>query len=203
MRREISKLHTRLASTMVFVTHDQSEAMALGDRIAVMKDGVIQQAAEPMEVYHQPANLFVAGFIGSPAMNFFRGTLVQREGGIFFQEQPGANGDAKSFAVRVEGEKAARIVDHAGRNIILGLRPENIADKLHLRDATDAWTLEAVVEMVESLGAETYLQATSGAHSFVARMQPGYRAAADQKISLVLDMRHAHFFDPETERRIG
>ncbi|MDB6108617.1 MAG: transporter related [Pedosphaera sp.] len=203
MRREISKLHTQLASTMLFVTHDQSEAMTMGDRIAVMKDGIIQQVALPMEVYHQPANLFVAGFIGSPAMNLFRGMLERRDGGLFFHEQPGQSGDAKSFAVRVEAEMAARLGDFIGRHIVLGIRPEHIAERLQLREATDACTIEAVAELVEPLGAETYLYAASGAHSLTARMQPGYRAAAKEKVLLVLDMRHAHFFDPDTEKRIG
>jgi multiple sugar transport system ATP-binding protein len=203
MRREISKLHTRLASTMLFVTHDQIEAMTMGDRIAVMKEGVIQQVAEPMNVYQHPANMFVAGFIGSPPMNFFRGTLAKRDGGVFFQEQPGLSGDTGSFAVGVADDMAARVTDYIGRKIVLGIRPENIADKLHLRDAAETWTVEAAVDMVEPMGAETHLQATSGAHSFVARMQADYHAAARQKVLLVLDMRNAHFFDPDTEKAIG
>ena len=199
MRREISRLHARLGATMIYVTHDQVEAMTLGDRIAVMKDGVIQQVAEPMGLYRQPANKFVAGFIGSPPMNFFRGMLVRQEGGIFFQEE------AKSgagFVVRVEDEMASRLTGHGNKRIVLGIRPENIAEKFQARDARPEWTVAVVIEAMELLGAEAHLYAGTGAHAFVARIQNGQRMEPGHKILLVLDMCEAHFFDAETERVI-
>ena len=151
MRLEISRLHDRLASTMIYVTHDQVEAMTMGDRIAVMKDGVIQQVADPMTIYHHPANMFVAGFIGSPAMNFFQGSIVKKDAGIFFQ----ANGTADSsgnFSLRVPDEMISRLDDRAGKKIVFGIRPENIADKLHLRDAPLGQTVNAVAEVIEPMG---------------------------------------------------
>jgi multiple sugar transport system ATP-binding protein len=203
MRLEISKLHTRLASTMIYVTHDQVEAMTMGDRIVVMKDGVIQQVADPMGVYNHPENMFVAGFIGSPPMNFFRGVLVQKANGTFFQEDGAPNPAATGFLVRLEDEMASRLADYAGKKIVFGVRPENITDKLHLPDAPSDRIVTAVAEVIEPMGPETNLYATSGAHSFVARLPADQRIAVQQKVSLAFDMRKAHFFDPVTEKVIA
>ncbi len=201
MRLEISKLHTRLASTMIYVTHDQVEAMTMGDRIVVMKDGVIQQVANPMNLYNHPDNMFVAGFIGSPPMNFFRGTLAQKGNSTFFQED-GAPGNTAGFLLRVEDDMASRLSGYICKKIVFGIRPENITDKLRAHDAAPERTITAVAEVIEPMGPETNLYATSGAHSFVARLPADERVAAQQKISLVFDMRKAHFFDPATERAI-
>jgi len=197
MRQEISKLHARLGSTMIYVTHDQIEAMSMGDRIAVMKEGVIQQAAAPMEVYRHPANMFVAGFIGSPPMNFFRGKLVRDGNGTFFHEGSAPDA-ANGFMVRVENEMASRLAGHAGKNAVLGIRPENIADKSS--GASNGQTVEAMVEAVEPMGPETYLYAKTGADSFVARVSADCRVEGGRKAPLVFDMEKAHFFDPATEK---
>jgi multiple sugar transport system ATP-binding protein len=198
MRREIAQLHSRLAATMIFVTHDQVEALTLGDRIAVMRGGTLQQVAGPMELYRQPANLFVAGFIGSPPMNFFRGTLVPDGGTLFFQEE-GTSG----FKLQVDGEMRARLANSAGKKVVLGIRPEHIAEKGAGNDATTGQMVEAVAGVVEPMGPETFLYAANGSHSFAARLRADFRVAAQEKVSLVFDMRHAHFFDSTTEQAIA
>ncbi len=203
MRAEISKLHRRLAATMIYVTHDQSEAMTLADRIAVMKDGKIQQVAEPMALYRHPANMFVGGFIGSPPMNFFSGNLVENGGALFFQEQA-SNGALAPNSVRVslEAQMAARVSSYAGKQVVLGIRPESI---MHQRDRPDPApdrTVEAVAEAVMSLGPETHLQLATAAHSFVARVPSAHSVAVSQSVSLVFDMTGAHFFDPATQKAI-
>jgi multiple sugar transport system ATP-binding protein len=197
MRQEISKLHARLGSTMIYVTHDQVEAMSMGDRIAVMKEGVVQQAAAPMEVYRRPANMFVAGFIGSPPMNFIRGTLVNDGNGLFFQEEsePGA---ANGFRLRVAVEVTKGLAGHGGKEVVLGIRPENIAEKSS--GAANGEMVEAMVEAVEPMGPETYLYAKAGAHSLVARVSADCRVEGGRKVPLVFDMSKAHFFDPATEK---
>ncbi len=202
MRREIARLHRRLATTIIYVTHDQIEAMTLGDRIAVMQAGVIQQVAGPMTVYRQPANLFVAGFIGSPPMNVFHGVIAVRNGVTFFQEQTaaGANG---GLVLVVPEKKAARLAGIAGRRIVFGLRPENVGIKSGEANPVAGVVVEAIVEGVESLGPETHLFATTGAHSFVARIGAGAGLAAEQKVALIFDMDQALFFDPATGLEIG
>ncbi len=187
MRMEISKLHTRLASTMIYVTHDQVEAMTMGDRIVVMKDGLIQQVAEPLELYNKPANQFVAGFIGSPPMNFFSGSLEVRPGGVWFA--------ADSFSVQLDDAYAARLSGRAGKPVVFGLRPEDIADALYVTQANPANQLKARVEVIEPMGAEIYLYLAAGRHSFIARVAPGQSAEPNQELSLVMNMKKAHFFD--------
>jgi multiple sugar transport system ATP-binding protein len=198
MRREISRLHTKLASTMLYVTHDQAEAMSMGDRIAVMKSGAIQQVAEPMTVYRQPANMFVAGFIGLPPMNFFRGTIVQQDGTLIFREQPPSGSAGMGFAVQLERQKTGNLPGWEGRKVVLGLRPEDIQPSV--RDSAPDRGVEAVVETVEAMGSEAHLYANSGAHSFVARSRGTERIRSGQKISFGFDMSRARFFDPETEK---
>jgi multiple sugar transport system ATP-binding protein len=198
MRREISRLHTKLASTMLYVTHDQAEAMSMGDRIAVMKSGAIQQVAEPMTVYRQPANMFVAGFIGLPPMNFFRGTIVQQDGTLIFREQPPSGSAGMGFAVQLERQKTGNPPGWEGRKVVLGLRPEDIQPSV--RDSAPDRGVEAVVETVEAMGSEAHLYANSGAHSFVARSRGTERIRPGQKISFGFDMSRARFFDPETEK---
>src|SRR5207244_2838422 len=145
--------HRRLASTMIYVTHDPVEAMTLGERIAVMKEGAIQQVANPMDLYRQPATMFVAGFMGWPPMNLFRGTLLQRGDGLFFQEQM-ANGapSRHRISVRLTDETSAPMRDYIAKSVVLGLRPENIADKLTVPDAPPEQTVEAVSEAVAPMG---------------------------------------------------
>jgi multiple sugar transport system ATP-binding protein len=200
MRREISQLHRRLRATMIYVTHDQVEAMTMGDRIAVMKEGVIQQVAEPMTLYHQPANLFVAGFIGLPAMNFFPGTLARNGNGIFFQADTARQKDAPGFKVRVADAMTGSLTAQEGKKVVMGIRPEHITHKTNAGNGSADGTVEAVVEALEPLGAETYLYASSGGLAIVAR--GGANGVAKGKTALVFDMTRAHFFDPATEKSL-
>ncbi|MHB8523914.1 MAG: ABC transporter ATP-binding protein [Limisphaerales bacterium] len=198
-RVEISKLHQRLGATMIYVTHDQVEAMTMGDRIVVMNAGVIQQVADPMTLYHQPANLFVAGFIGSPPMNFFRGAVAQNGETLVFQEQDEKGAaPAGGLALRVTRTMARSLAGFVGRKIVLGLRPEDIAEDGGTGSPSAGETGEARVEVVEPLGAETHLHLTTGAHAFVARVQARSRTEVKQRLRLAFDMSKAHFFDPST-----
>ena len=202
MRAEISKLHDRLKSTMIYVTHDQVEAMTMGDRIVVMKDGVIQQVAEPLDLYDNPKNMFVAGFIGSPPMNFFNGAIEHRPGGLWFVEQ--ASGNGKGFAVRINDDMARKLAagGYAGKSVVFGSRPEDINDKQHASFANPDQTAAATVEVVEPMGAEIYLYLITGRHSFVARVNPHEKADVGQKLDMAFDMRKSHFFDSQTEQVI-
>lgn len=200
MRAEISKLHNRLNSTMIYVTHDQVEAMTMGDRIVVMKDGLIQQVDEPIALYDHPKNMFVAGFIGSPPMNFFKGAIEQRAGGLWFVEA-GANG-AKGVAVRVSAEAAAKLTGYVGKAVVFGVRPEDINEKAIAAYAQPEQTIAATVEVVEPMGAEVYIYLTTGAHSFIARVNAHQRADVGQKLAVAFDLQKSHFFDGATEKII-
>ena len=190
MRTEISKLHTRLSSTMIYVTHDQVEAMTMGDRIVVMKDGFIQQVATPLDLYNNPANQFVAGFIGSPPMNFFTGTVEQKSGTIYFNEG--------NFSVRVEEFQAAKLSSHAGQKVVFGIRPEDITDTLYVTNPNPEHKIKARVEVVEPMGAEVYLYLNTGRHSFIARVGASDKAEVNQDLTVVVNLKKAHFFDEKT-----
>jgi len=191
LRGEISRLHRRLGATMIYVTHDQVEAMTLGDRIAVMKEGAIQQVADPMQVYDQPANLFVAGFIGSPPMNFFKGTILCNDTGAYFVE-PTSN--AQALHVRLHEQAARRLESCAGKDVILGLRPEHVSN--HQMQPQRETTLTATVEVIEPMGGETCVYFVSGARRIAARLTAAAKMEVNQKVTLALDMSKAHFFDP-------
>ena len=199
-RTEISKLHARLGATMIYVTHDQVEAMTMGDRICVMKDGEIQQVAAPLELYNHPANLFVAGFIGSPPMNFFRGQLIASHGRLNFRED---NATATPLELAMPDSVAARARDFAGRAIILGIRPENVRETAAPAPPEAARTAEVEVEVAEPMGAETLLYLSTGATSFIARVGPADRFRSKQKIQVTFDLERAHLFEPGTERVLG
>ncbi|MEK7685710.1 MAG: sn-glycerol-3-phosphate ABC transporter ATP-binding protein UgpC [Verrucomicrobiota bacterium] len=203
MRLEIAKLHTRLNSTMIYVTHDQAEAMTLGDRIAVMKEGLILQVADPLALYHHPANLFVAGFIGSPPMNFFEGVIAHHGNQICFDGRnlPGGN-QGPRFRLTVADPIAPKLKDRLGKPVVLGLRPEDIADQSGLEGADRANVVEAKIEVVEPMGSETFLYLTAGTYSFVARVQANARPEVNQVVPLKFDLRQAHFFDPDTEKAL-
>ena len=201
MRTGLSRLHHRLASTMLYVTHDQIEAMTMGDRIAVMNKGVIQQIAEPMQLYQRPANLFVAGFIGSPSMNLIPGSLVQSGNDLYFQHHA-ANGPVGEIRVRLEDETVARMAAYAGKEIIFGIRPEHVEHSIHVSNPPQGRTLEAVVEVVEPTGSETHVYLAGGQRSIVARFPGTDRIRVHQTVSVVMDMRQALFFDPQTEKII-
>jgi multiple sugar transport system ATP-binding protein len=197
-RTEISRLHARLDATMIYVTHDQVEAMTMGDRICVMKDGEIQQVAPPLELYNRPANLFVAGFIGSPPMNFFHGTLQPRDAGLTFVEQ---NGKAPPLVLPLPAPLARRASAQAGRSVVLGLRPENISDDGGVHP-DHAITIEVNCEIVEPMGAETVLYLDSGATKFIARVRPTDRHAAGRRLPVTFHLSRAHLFDALTEKAI-
>jgi len=198
-RTEISKLHMRLGATMIYVTHDQVEAMTMGDRICVMKDGNIMQVAEPLELYNRPDNLFVAGFIGSPPMNFFRGTLRRAGGHVSFIED---NAAAPPLTVVLDEKLAARSSQHMDKPVIFGIRPEAIHDSLTMASPGSGPTAEVRVEVSEPMGSETLLYLDTGKTSFIARVNPTDRFDAGQKVQVTFDLTHAHLFDPETEQAL-
>ena len=197
MRAELSKLHRRLGATMLYITHDQMEAMTLGERIAVMNDGALQQIEAPLELYHHPATLFVAGFIGFPPMNLFHGTLVRQGNAAFFQERT-ANPDNSGFALRLDPETAAQLDNFMGPPVILGLRPEHITASSPATPA--AQTVEAVAERLEPVGAEAWLHLRTAGHSLVARVQASCPAQPNQKVAVAFDPGQARFYDPVTEK---
>lgn len=191
MRTEIHKLHLRLATTMIYVTHDQTEAMTMGDRIAVMKDGIIQQAADPITIYDSPVNKFVASFIGSPPMNFMLGRIIKKDGKLYFDEG--------KIIVRIAEEMYKKLNPYTGKEIIMGLRSEDIYDKLFVSSATAENVVKVTCEVVEPLGSEVYLYLNTGKHTFIARVGAHDRPPINQDMDLVFDMSKAHFFDKDTE----
>ncbi|MDP8261956.1 MAG: sn-glycerol-3-phosphate ABC transporter ATP-binding protein UgpC [Candidatus Ancaeobacter aquaticus] len=196
MRTEITKLHIKLQSTMIYVTHDQIEAMTMGDRIVVMKDGLMQQISDPIALYEKPVNKFVAGFIGTPPMNFMEGRIVKKESGkLFFKEE--------FFEIKVGNEMVGALAPYEGKRVVLGIRPEDIYDRLFVADASPDHMLTAMVEVIEPMGAETYLYLNTNAHSFIARMDAHEQVEVNQKIEVVFNMTKVHFFDCETEKTIA
>jgi len=194
MRTELRKLHLRLQTTMVYVTHDQTEAMTMGDRIVVLNKGVVQQAADPLTIYEHPANRFVAGFIGSPPMNFLNGTIQQINGQLYFNEG--------SFRLRLVDDMVKPLLAYEGQEMIFGIRPEDLYDKLFIADAPLESTVTSTVEVVEPMGSEVYLHLKAGRYSVTARVNPQARPEVNQDLDLVFDMGKAHFFDPKTEQAI-
>lgn len=186
MRTEISKLHNRLNATMIYVTHDQVEAMTMGDRIVVMKDGLIQQVAPPLELYDHPANIFVAGFIGSPPMNFFEGRIESEGGGLRFS--------GGAINVRPHDSHQKALAAWAGKPVTFGIRPEDLAATSPESGPADR-QVRATVEVIEPMGSETYLYLSAGGRNFIARVDAGSRAAVGQPIVLTARMERAHFFD--------
>ena len=195
-RTEISKLHARLGATMIYVTHDQVEAMTMGDRICVMKDGNIMQVAAPLDLYNHPDNLFVAGFIGSPPMNFFRGTLRRAGGHVSFVED---NAAAPPLTIALDEALAGRAGAYLDKPIIFGIRPEAIHDALTVSPPVPSRTADVKVEVSEPMGAETLLYLDTGATSFIARVNPTDRFDAGQRVQVTFDLAHAHLFDAATE----
>lgn len=194
MRTEIHKLRMRLQTTFIYVTHDQTEAMTMGDRIVVMNKGVIQQCADPMTVYDQPGNKFVASFIGSPPINFMTGRIVKKDSKYFFDEG--------KFQVKILDAMYPKIAGYNGQEITLGIRSEDIYDKLFASEASLENTVRATCEVVEPLGSEVYLYLSSGKHSFIARVGAHDRPEVNRDMDLVFDMSKVHFFDPKTEETI-
>ena len=198
-RTEIAKLHARLGATMIYVTHDQVEAMTMGDRICVMKDGHIMQVATPLELYNHPDNLFVAGFIGSPPMNFFRGTLRAAGNLLEFTE---ANDKGRPLTFTLNQRLSALGAQYVGKGIIFGIRPEDVQDTAGLVSPNPTHTVDVRVEVSEPMGSETYLYLTSGATNFIARVRPTDRFEVGQSVKVTFKMEAAHLFDGATENVI-
>ncbi|TWT01915.1 ABC transporter ATP-binding protein [Planomicrobium sp. CPCC 101079] len=192
MRAEIQKLHQRLQTTTVYVTHDQTEAMTMATRLVVMKAGFIQQVGTPKEVYDLPDNMFVASFIGSPAMNFFFGKL---EGNYFVM------GDQKILVPQGKVENL-RKQGFEGKEIVLGVRPEDIHDEPVFLDVSPETKFRAKIEVAELMGAEIILYSQVASQDFVARVDSRFNVETGQSLDLAFDMSKAHFFDKATELRI-
>src|SRR5207302_9906194 len=189
-RAEIKKLHARLQTTTIYVTHDQVEAMTMGDRIVVMKDGLVQQVDSPLNLYEKPANLFVAGFIGSPAMNFLEAKLARQDGRMVI--------DGGVFRAEVPQEHVATLTSWADRPVIFGIRPEDIQDRTLRPDSKDGAIVRAAVDVHEPLGSDIILYLTAGEHSIVARVGARSQARMGHNTEVVMDMRKMHVFNPET-----
>ncbi|HEX7066529.1 MAG TPA: sn-glycerol-3-phosphate ABC transporter ATP-binding protein UgpC [Bacillales bacterium] len=192
MRAEISKLHQRLQTTTIYVTHDQTEAMTMATRIVVMKDGFIQQVGTPKQVYDTPENVFVGGFIGSPAMNFLHGKL---EGDTFKVGQT-------TLKVPEGKLKTLKDQNYDGKEVILGVRPEDIHDEPVFIEASQGTKINAHIEVAELMGAETYLYSKIEGQDFIARVDSRTDIESGQNLEMALDLNKAHFFDIENEQRI-
>ncbi|MBQ4517578.1 MAG: sn-glycerol-3-phosphate ABC transporter ATP-binding protein UgpC [Clostridia bacterium] len=192
MRTEISKLHQRLETTFIYVTHDQTEAMTMGTRIVVMKDGFIQQIDSPQVLYEKPVNVFVAGFIGSPPMNFIDAVLEKADDGLQLK--------IGNTIIKLPEEKAKALEgsDYIGKEVLMGIRPENIHDSATSNVAA-ACEVDAHVDVTEMMGAETYLYVTIEGTPFIARVNPRTTAKPGDDIKLVIDGSRIHLFDKETE----
>ncbi|MFQ6059547.1 MAG: ABC transporter ATP-binding protein, partial [Anaerolineae bacterium] len=193
-RAEISKLHQRLGTTFIYVTHDQTEAMTMGTRIVVLKDGILQQVDTPQNLYERPGNLFVAGFIGSPAMNFFDTTVVEEDGNLFV--------DGGTFRLKVPEDKYGALAAYKGREVIFGIRPEDIHDPEFTPPNIAAGRIKSKVDVTELMGNEVFLYLLTGAKTFIARVDPRTRARVGHEIEAVLNMDNMHAFDPQTEKAI-
>ncbi len=196
MRTEISKLHQRLGATIIYVTHDQTEAMTLGTRIVVMKDGVVQQVDTPQNLYNYPGNLFVAGFIGSPQMNMVDAVVDVKGSDVYLK--------VDQTAIKLPPAKAKKLIDggYNGKTVIMGIRPEDVKDdEMSLSIAGDA-VVEAKIEVYELLGAEVYLYFTIAGSNFTARVNPRTTARHGDVVKFALDVEKIHVFDKETELTI-
>ena len=190
-RSELSKLHQRLETTFIYVTHDQVEAMTMGTRIAVMRDGILQQVDTPQALYSLPGNIFVAGFIGSPSMNFFDVTVTGTKEEMFL--------DGGSFKVQVPSHKTASLADYLGKEVVFGVRPEDIDDPEYAPPGIIGAPVKARVDVTELMGNEVFLYLVSGTKSFIARVDPRTPARVGQDVEVLLNMENMHIFDRDTE----
>jgi multiple sugar transport system ATP-binding protein len=191
-RAEISKLHQRLQTTFIYVTHDQTEAMTMATRIAVMNKGVLQQLDTPQNLYDRPANLFVAGFIGSPAMNFFPAKIQKDDGNLIV--------DADSFKVQIPENRVSTYAGFAGKEVIFGIRPENIHNPLFAPSGITSSAVDCKVDVTELMGNEILLYMLAGENSFVARVDPRSRYQMGDQVQLVFNMDNFHIFDPSEDK---
>ena len=196
MRTEIAKLHDRLGATIIYVTHDQTEAMTLGTRIVVMKEGVVQQVDTPQALYSTPCNVFVAGFIGSPQMNFMDAEIAEEGGKVV------ANIGGDKFALPETKAKALKEQGYVGKTVIAGIRPENISDDAEFIANNNADTFEAKINVYELLGAEVFLYFDYAGTPMTARVNPRTEARTGSVVKFAFDIDKMHFFDKETELAI-
>jgi multiple sugar transport system ATP-binding protein len=189
MRAELSKLHERLETTIIYVTHDQIEAMTLANRIVIMNEGRIMQEGTPLEVYDNPRSVFVAGFIGSPSMNFLETKVVEDSGQLYV--------DGGSFRLAIPGNLQGRYRARVNDEVFFGIRPEHINDPAFATDLPGTDRLEAMVDVIEPMGSEAILIVTVGDHQLTAKVDPHTRASLHQPIELSLDMNNMHLFEKE------
>jgi len=190
MRTEISKLHSRLQTTMIYVTHDQVEAMTMGDRIVVMKDGLVQQIDTPLNLYDSPKNRFVAGFIGSPAMNLMEGKII-RDNGLWFDEG--------ALKIKLTPRHQKGLAEYMDKEIVFGIRPEDIHEAGTHHGVEESAEAELVVEVVEPMGNETFLYASTGLNPLTARLRTKSAIKVQEKIKLIFNLAKVHFFDKDTD----
>ena len=194
-RAEISKLHKQLETTFIYVTHDQTEAMTMADRIAVMKFGILQQVDTPQNLYDFPANKFVAGFIGSPSMNFFDGRITQDDGKLYF--------DGESFAVEIPESNNAVYQNYVGKQVSFGIRPEDIHNPAFQPAGIKPSKVRAKVEVTELMGNEIFVYLNTGSHSsYIARVDPRSKFHMDEEIEVSFNMENVQIFDKETEEAV-
>ena len=196
MRIEISKIHQRLGATIIYVTHDQTEAMTLGTRIVVMKDGVVQQVDTPQNLYQKPGNLFVAGFMGSPQMNFLDAVISEKGGNLIAQV------GEHELVIPAAKAKALKDGGYVGKTVVLGIRPEDIHDSQMFIEASPSAPMTSVVKVYELLGAEVFLYFDVNGTQVTARVDPRTTAKTGDPIKFAFDMEKSHFFDKETELTI-
>ena len=205
MRTEIAKIHKKLGTTFIYVTHDQTEAMTMGDRIVCMKDGFVQQVDTPQHLYENPVNKFVAGFLGSPQMNFIDAVLKEEYGQFiveFGSEDTKTSRGVKYQIIVPESKVNDELGNYVGKEVILGVRPESIHDEeMYLSNATTG-IIDAYVEITEMMGAETYLYLLCEGNSLTARVSPRSTARPGDDIKVAIDPNRIHIFDKETERAI-
>ena len=206
MRTELSKLHKKLGTTFIYVTHDQIEAMTMGDRIVVMKDGYIQQIDSPLNLYENPVNKFVAGFIGTPQMNFIDAKLVMMNGKytVEFGSEDTKTSRGRKFYVEIPSAKAdAEVLNYyVDKDVILGIRPESIHDEEMFLSAATTGIIEANVDVTEMMGAETYLYLTCEGNPITARVSPRCAARPQDVVKLAIDANKIHLFDASDEHAI-
>jgi multiple sugar transport system ATP-binding protein len=193
-RAEISKLHQRLETTFIYVTHDQVEAMTMGSRICVLRDGLMMQIDSPQDLYDRPNNIFVAGFIGSPAMNFFDTTVVEQDGDIYV--------DSGTFRLKLPPDKVQAARPYAGQQIVFGVRPEDIHNREFVPPGIRAEPISTTVDVTELMGNEIIAYLLSGNKVFIARVDPRTRAHVGNELDVVVNMDNTHFFDRDTEEAI-
>ncbi len=193
-RAELIKLHQRLQTTFIYVTHDQMEAMTMGTRIAVLKDGVLQQVDTPQKLYKEPANLFVAGFIGSPSMNFFEAVITEEDGKLVV--------DTGSFRVPIPDSRREKALPLKDKKVIFGIRPEHIYAPPYVPPGISAAPVRAEVDITELMGNEIFLYLLSGKNRFLARVDPRVQARPGDVIEVVMDMENMHLFDAVTEKAL-